>query len=338
MNDAPDTSLKSRRSVLKTIALLGGLMIIPRGAHAGTRRLVILEAPSNLGLRPPSPGHEPGTWRAPAALRAAGLYRALNDPPVVALPRPAYAFGAVPGSTIRNGPALRAYSERLGAKVADALAAARFPLVLGGDCSILLGCLLGARAAGRCGLVHVDGHSDFYDPDPAHVSPPFSAAGMDLALATGRGERLLADWPQAGGRLVADADVLQLGEREELDPDYAYPQIAQTAISRIPVRQALALGLPAVIQMIGAWAKERRLARVWLHVDTDVLDQTVFDAVDSPGSPGLTFAMLGALLEGVRKVCPVIGADVCVFDPELDPDGRLARQLSDCLAAGFAIR
>lgn len=336
MNERSDTSLQSRRSLLKTIALIGGLAIVPRWARARAARLQILEAPSNLGLRPPSPGHQPGTWRAPAALRAAGLHRALNHPPVVALPRPEYAFGAVAGSTIRNGPAIRAYSHRLGAKVADALRGGAFPLVLGGDCSILLGCLLGARATGRCGLIHLDGHSDFYHPDPAQVPPPYSAAGMDLALATGRGEPLLAEWPQAGGRLVADADVLQLGEREELDPDYAYPDIAQTTIRRIPVRQALALGMPAVIELIAAWARERKLERVWLHLDTDVLDKAVFAAVDSPGSPGLSFPMLGALLGGVRRACPVIGADVCVFDPELDPDGSLARQLSDCLAMGFA--
>src|SRR5262249_973183 len=44
--------------------------------------------------------------------------------------------------------------------VRGALAASQFVVVVGGDCSILLGCLAGARLEGRCGLVHIDGHSD----------------------------------------------------------------------------------------------------------------------------------------------------------------------------------
>ena len=42
--------------------------------------------------------------------------------------------------------------------------------------------------------------------------------------------------------------------------------------------------------------EQRRLDRVWLHVDLDVLDQGVMPAVDSPGSPGLDFAQLAGLL------------------------------------------
>jgi arginase len=30
--------------------------------------MIVIAAPSNLGLRPLRPGHEPGTWRAPEAL------------------------------------------------------------------------------------------------------------------------------------------------------------------------------------------------------------------------------------------------------------------------------
>lgn len=337
MTQPSDLPQASRRSLLKMLALAGIVGLAPRLTTARTKGgLAIIEAPSNLGLRPLSPGHEPGTWRAPEALRQAGLHEALGRPRVVRLPRPRYVFGAVPGSTVRNGPAIGDFARQLARPVTAALDAGEFPLVLGGDCSILLGCLLGARSGGRCGLIHVDGHSDFYHPDPAKVPPPYSAAGMDLALATGRGERLLAHWPEAGGPLVADADVLQLGEREELDSDYAYPDIAQTAIERITVRRALELGLPATLERIARWCSARGLSRVWLHIDTDVLDQAVFAAVDSPGSPGLDFAQLGTLIHGVRRTCPVIGADVCVFDPEKDPDGRLARRLSSTLAEGFS--
>ncbi len=310
-------------------------------AHTGLQSMsksefVLIEAPSNLGLRPPKPNHEPGTWGAPKALLDGGLWSALGKPEVLSLERPRYSGAGSPGSLIRNGMAIQSFSNLLSGYVLSALEQARFPLVLGGDCSVLLGCLLGARRhLGRCGLIHIDGHSDFFNPDPEVVKPPYSAAGMDLALATGRGEALLSRWPVAGDLLVQDADVLQLGEREELDPDYAYPEIANTAIERIPVREVLRGGVATTVARITHWVRIRNLSAVWLHIDVDVLDQAVLPAVDSPGSPGLDFDQLADLLAGITRLVPVVGSDVTIFDPELDPDGRQARRLASCIARGF---
>ena len=47
---------------------------------------------------------------------------------------------------------------------------------------------------------------------------------------------------------------------------------------------------------------------VQLHVDLDVLDQSVMPAVDSPGSPGLTFAQLRSLLARLYRSGRVTGA------------------------------
>ncbi len=61
-------------------------------------------------------------------------------------------------------------------------------MVLGGDCSILLGNLLALRALGRYGLVFIAGHDDFTQPlYPERYPGIFAAAGLDLALATGHG-------------------------------------------------------------------------------------------------------------------------------------------------------
>ncbi len=40
----------------------------------------------------------------------------------------------------------------------------RISIVLGGDCSIMLGCLLALRRRERHGLLFLDGHPDFYQP------------------------------------------------------------------------------------------------------------------------------------------------------------------------------
>ena len=75
------------------------------------------------------------------------------------------------------------------------LAAGEFPLVLGGDCSILLGAMLALKRRGRFGLLFIDGHADFYQPA---ANPNGEAASMDFAFATGYGPALLTDLEHRG--------------------------------------------------------------------------------------------------------------------------------------------
>src|SRR5665213_4211937 len=145
----------SRRGLM---AGAGGLALTPlsaaaRGSAKPAIRLIL--APNNLGLRPNQDGSQPGTWRAPETLIAAGLKARLHAREVVTLRRPHYVADAQPGTLIRNGPALRILSLELARDVADAIEAGRFPIVIGGDCSLLLGGLYGARIAGGRGLVHI---------------------------------------------------------------------------------------------------------------------------------------------------------------------------------------
>ncbi len=308
------------------------------GLVAAPRPLALIGAPSNLGLRPPSPGKEPGTWRAPEALLDAGLAVRLPIREKRALPRPPYRFEAQPGTRIRNGATIRSFSESLALEVAAALSASFFPLVVGGDCSVLLGCLLGARRSGCRGLVHVDGHSDFFqlgrDDPSARLG---TAAGMDLALATGRGEDLLTKWPGVEGPLSADADTIQIGERDADDPNFEkyYPGLVRSKITRLHVQDILKKGVPWAAAAAVARLEERKLDRAWLHVDLDVLDRAVMPAVDSPGSPGLDYGQLAALLRALLDSRRIAGADVAIYDPDLDPTGRYARGLVDCLARAF---
>ncbi|MFI1338000.1 arginase family protein [Streptomyces sp. NPDC020845] len=287
----------------------------------------LITAPWNLGLRPPAPGREPGTWQAPQALLAAGLEARLRPARVVKLDRPPYEFDAQPATRIRNGVTIREHALRLGESVQAALAASRFAVVLGGDCSILLGCLLGARRDGRCGLVHLDGHSDFRHPGNYDASSSLgSAAGMDLALATGRGELLLSHWPVVGRPLVADEDVVQIGDREdeEIPP-----------VTRFTAQEIQQIGIADLGERVISRLERRGLDRVWLHVDLDVLDERALPAVDSPGSPGLDFSQLAELISTLVSTGRVVGLDVAIYDPDLDPDGAYAAPIVDCLASAL---
>ncbi|WP_416799051.1 arginase family protein [Ciceribacter azotifigens] len=302
---------------------------------------MIICAPSNLGLRPEAGGREPGTWESPLVLLSEGLQAAIEAAEVEWLPRPAYRFNAEENTRIRNGHAIRNYSLDLAHLVQARLSDGKFPVVIGGDCSILLGCLAGARAQDRVGLLHVDGHSDFFHPGNYDVRSRLgTAAGMDLALVTGRGEKLLTEWPGIDGPLVRDEDVTQMGEREALSPDYArhYGDIRETAINRIIVQDMLREGMQSTAKGVAAWASRRDLSRYWLHLDVDVLAETVMPAVDSPGEPGLDFEQVARLVSLLIRHVPVIGVDVTIYDPDKDPDRRHAKAIVECLGNALGYR
>jgi arginase len=300
------------------------------------KNLCVIKAPSNLGLHPPAPGREPGAWRAPEALVEAGLYAKLQPVAVWDLPRPIYDFEPQAGTRLRNGRAIRRFNEPLADKIEDALRLAYFPVVVGGDCSILLGILAGVRRLHGVALVHVDGHSDFRHPGNYDPSSSLGAvAGMDLALATGRGEPLLAVWDDVGTPLVADDNVIQLGERSSRNPNFAWPDVLRSAITQMDIFWILENGMTAAVRRTRQTLERMPSLPFWVHFDVDVLDQILLPAVDTPGSPGLTYSEGSELLRGLLSMPHCLGLDVTIFDPDLDPSGVFARQLVGMLADGF---
>ncbi|MHB0938335.1 MAG: arginase family protein [Armatimonadota bacterium] len=165
----------------------------------------VLDAPSILGLRPT------GVEYLPLALKAAGLIRELDADYLGGVSPPAYSPKRDETTQVLNPQAIHDYSISLADAVQPLLAQGRFPLVLGGDCSILLGNMLALRRLGRYGLFFIDGHADFYQPE---ASPTGEVADMELAFVTGRGPDILTDL-QGMRPLVRDEAVVVFGYRDE---------------------------------------------------------------------------------------------------------------------------
>ena len=144
-------------------------------------RYAILEAPSALGHVPEHLGVE----RAPGVLLEAGLADGLDARRAGCLPAGGYSGVPDPRTKVMNPQPLHDYSRSLADRVEAILDHGEFPVVLGGDCSLLLGAMLALRRRGRYGVLYVDGDADFYQPE---VNPLRGAASAsDLAFATGRG-------------------------------------------------------------------------------------------------------------------------------------------------------
>ncbi|HEX5543340.1 MAG TPA: arginase family protein [Micromonospora sp.] len=290
------------------------------------RELTILQAPSVLGLRPS------GVEEMPAALLDAGLADLPGaviggrvEPPIYDPRRDADTGVLNPGGIAR-------YTATLADAVGAVLARGSFPVVLGGDCSILLGNLLALRRRGRYGLLFIDGHTDFYQPA---AEPNGEAASMNLALATGRGPRMLTD---IEGRrpLVRDEDVVAFGFRDAEESAQAGMQALPARLHVIDLDGVREAGAASAARQAIDWLAGDERSGYWVHLDVDVLDDAVMPAVDYRLPGGMTWDEVETVLCTAMSSGRVVGLDVTIFNPRRDPDGRIAARLTECLRRGLS--
>ncbi|MDQ8701318.1 arginase family protein [Streptomyces sp. LHD-70] len=290
--------------------------------------IAIIEAPSVLGLWPS------GVQDLPTALLDAGL---ADHPGVVRAGRvepPAYDARRDPDTGILNPVGIAQYSVRLADAVGGVLGTGHFPLVLGGDCSILLGNLLALRRRGRYGLLFLDGHTDFYQPS---ADPAGEAASMELALATGRGPRLLTDL-EGRGPLLRDEDAVAFGFRDSAESAKDGMQPLPPQLHAIGIDDVRAAGAAAAARHAVDRLTDGPSAGYWVHLDVDVLDDAIMPAVDYRIPGGLTWPELEDVLRTALADERAVGLDVTIFNPRRDPEGRIAARLTECLRRGLSAR
>lgn len=295
-----------------------------------SRQVALVGAASSIGIRPYDDDARPRELdRAPARLRDLGLARRLGAVDLGDVVPPPYRDFVRPPDGVRNEPELVDYSRALADGVAAAAAGGRFVLLLGGDCSIVLGALAGARrvAGGAVGLAYVDGHADFAAPAESLTG---SAASMDLSFAIGRGDSPLARL--AGTEpLVRGTDVALVARRDHAEPWYGHEALSRSGILDLDRAAVRARGPASVAESALARLTRRGLAGFWIHLDADVLDESVMPAVDSPEPDGLSVRELEDLLTPLVTHPAALGLQLTIYDPRLDPDGMSAGLLADLL-------
>lgn len=287
------------------------------------RRSAIIEAPSILGLKPTGVEDLAGT------LLTNGLANRLNARRAAHVTPPSYNERRDPSTLTLNAEGINSYSTDLADAIESVLDHDEFPIVLGGDCSILLGSMLSLRRRGRYGLLFIDGHADFYQPE---ANPNGEAASMDLALATGRGPAVLTD--MEGRRpLVRDEDTVAFAFRDAEEQAQYGSQPLPSALLAIDLARVRRLGAAA-----SAHEAVRHLTRdrgpddgFWIHLDADVLDDAIMPAVDYRIAGGLSWTELTAVLRIALESEHAVGIEVTIYNPKLDMDGASGRGLTATL-------
>ena len=294
------------------------------------KKIALIGAPSSAAA------FTPGTEKAPAALRAAGLVERLQSAGYEVTD-----YGDCPPRLFaddeehrraRNLPAIVAGLNDLKIHAEVAVKSGALVLVLGGDCAQSIGLLTGARRYHKhLNLLWFDRDADLNTPA---TTPSGRIDGMVVADIIGRGApELVRFWGETP--LVREPDVLIFGI-ERLDP----PE--QEFLSKSPLRHVSA----AEIQSKGASAAANEALthlhadtrEFVLHLDLDVIAQEEFPAVNVPGSGGLRFEEVRAALNEFVRHKNLLGLDVAQYNPDKDPDGSGAKKIVDLLVEALSAR
>lgn len=284
-------------------------------------KIAILGAPTSAAAM--STGHE----GAPAALRAAGLIDRLtaigysvtdlgDDPPQLYQPDEE-------SPRARNIPRVIAALEALKPRVEQAVKSGTLPVILGGDCSVVLATIAGIRRYYRhVGLVYMDRDADLATPATTSTG---CVDGMVISHVTGRGAaELVRFWSEPP--LVREPDVALFGT-------VRFDSAEEEVLNRTPLRRYLAAD---VHRMGAAAAAQAAIDRIHvdghefvLHLDVDVIAD--FRATNYPAADGLRLEEVREALEVFATKKHLAAVDVSAYDPARDPDGSGAKLVIDLL-------
>lgn len=195
--------------------------------------------------------------------------------------------------------------------------------------------MLALSRRGRYGLLYIDGDADFYQPEASPLSGAASAS--DLAFATGRGPDIVCD---IEGRkpLVRDDDVAVFACRDAADRERLRCQPLPPGMLVVDREQVRQLGAE-----VAAWQAVTFLTRdggpddgFWIHLDADVFDISIMQAVDDPRPDGLAWDDVVSVLRTAVGSGRAVGLQLAIYNPDIDGDGSNGRGLAATVREALA--
>lgn len=296
------------------------------------KQLIIIQAPSNLGLKEPAPGVEPGVKFLPKAMLDKGFAEKLGVSDVSYVQPYPYSMNIDKETKVRNANNIVYYSKILANSIFDAIKKKKFPIVLGGDCSILLGTMLGLRKAGRYGLFFIDGHTDYVLPEHSETA---GAAGMDLSFVTGHGHKKLSDI-QGLSPYVEEENTFCIGNREYTD--WYVDLIKKSNINYYDLAAIRQSGIKKIISDFLQMTKNKKLDGFWIHVDVDVLNDEIMPCVDSRAEDGLNYEELREILIPLLSSELATGIEITILDSTIDKENKYVSEFCNQMVDIFIKR
>lgn len=293
------------------------------------KEICIVEFPSNLGLKEPQPGKEPGVKNLPDWLWKHNLHKLLNPKKIIRLDPPRYSNTRDNETKILNADSLVVYAREQAYLLNNLLSSTKFPFILGGDCSILLGAAIALKQKGNYGLFYLDGHTDFMN---VSLSETGGIGGMAASIVTGNGPEKLTNILNLSP-YIKEENLWCAGNRE-YDDEYEN-EIRNSTATYISLKELRKQGISNCIQSFLSEVKEKKLDGFWLHIDVDVLNDTIMPCVDSRTPDGLTYEEFNELTSYLFQSDELAGLEITILDPDLDPNGQYTKDFIQNITTTF---
>jgi arginase len=193
-----------------------------------------------------------------------------------------------------------------------------FPLIIGGDCSNLLG-ITGYFKLNyeKIGLIALDAHTDYRLPEDSLTGEP---ADIEMAIITGTGPNevtsLFGTVP-----IILEENVFLLGIRE-LD------NISDSNIPYLTYKD-MKSSMNNVLKRLNHFKMEKM--PVWLHLDVDVLDPEHMP-VYFPVPNGMNYSEVLDIITQIKSNIEVLGLSIGCYHPDLDKNQKATKNLVNLIS------
>ncbi len=281
-----------------------------------SNKINIFEFPSNLGLKKTEFEIEPGVKLLPSWLRKNQFHELINPEQIFTLHPPDYSMDLDEESGVRNAEKIISYSIEQAELLSKHIKQDSFQIIIGGDCSILIGNAIALKQKGEYGLFFLDGHTDYILPE---ISQSGGAAGMDLAIVTGYGHQKLINILNLKPYFKENS-VWCVGNRE-YNSNIIKP-ILDSDITYFDLNTLRKTGIENCIVQFLKMVYENELDGFFIHLDVDVLNDNIMPAVDSREKDGLNYPEFNNVLSRLLSSPKAIGIEITILDPNLDKEGK----------------
>lgn len=285
----------------------------------GNRKIIILEFPTNLGLKKKDNELEPNVNYLPDWLKLNGFHRSINPSEIIRLNEHTYSLDFDQESKVYNADKIIDYAINQSKIVYKNLNENTFQIILGGDCSILLGSAIALKKKGNFGLFFLDGHTDYITPE---ISTTGGVAGMDLAIVTGNGHKKLTNILNLGNYLD-EKNIFCVGNRE-IEESYIRP-IINSKINYYDLKISREIGLKNIVEKFLKMIDIKSLDGFFIHFDVDALNDQIMPAVDSRKNDGYSYNELSEILKPLFKSNKIFGIEITILDPSLDKNAKYTK-------------
>ncbi|MDQ1803863.1 arginase family protein [Chryseobacterium sp. CKR4-1] len=280
------------------------------------KEINIFEFPFNLGLTKKEHETEPGVKKLPDWLRKLNFHAKLHPKNILRLNGPDYAMDFDEETQVKNPDRIIEYAQKQSDLILKNYDKDTLNVIIGGDCSILIGTAIALKKLGNFGLFYLDGHTDYIPPK---LSSSGGVAGMDLAIVSGMGHQKLTNIRGLRPYFLEE-NIFCVGNAETDDEDYVN-QVINSGVHYYDLESLRKNGFSKTAEDFLKMIQQKGLDGFFIHFDVDVLNDQIMPAVDSRTEDGIDYNNLREILTPLIENDQCFGIEITILDPDYDKQG-----------------